>query len=83
MAQFETLTAPSQGRAVRLENGRPAVAADPWVHCGFCMPTCASGRVLTSEMDSIPQLRRCELSPRRAGTHPPARVRPGATGGGR
>ena len=32
----------------------PAViaAADPCVHCGFCLPTCASYRVLATEMDS-------------------------------
>jgi glycolate oxidase iron-sulfur subunit len=28
------------------------VAADPCVHCGFCLPTCASYRVLATEMDS-------------------------------
>jgi len=27
-------------------------AADPCVHCGFCLPTCASYRVLATEMDS-------------------------------
>jgi glycolate oxidase iron-sulfur subunit len=26
--------------------------ADPCVHCGFCLPTCASYRVLATEMDS-------------------------------
>ncbi|MEB3333781.1 MAG: (Fe-S)-binding protein [Cyanobacteriota bacterium] len=27
-------------------------ASDPCVHCGFCLPTCASYRVLGTEMDS-------------------------------
>jgi glycolate oxidase iron-sulfur subunit len=27
-------------------------ATDPCVHCGFCLPTCASWRVLGTEMDS-------------------------------
>ena len=30
----------------------PFIAADPCVHCGFCLPTCASYRVLATEMDS-------------------------------
>ena len=30
----------------------PLQAADPCVHCGFCLPTCASYRVLGTEMDS-------------------------------
>ena len=32
--------------------GLPTGAADPCVHCGFCLPTCASYRVLATEMDS-------------------------------
>ena len=32
--------------------GLPPGAADPCVHCGFCLPTCASYRVLANEMDS-------------------------------
>ena len=32
--------------------GLPDGAADPCVHCGFCLPTCASYRVLANEMDS-------------------------------
>ncbi|MFN9618962.1 MAG: (Fe-S)-binding protein [Synechococcaceae cyanobacterium] len=34
-------------------NAPPTLAAaDPCVHCGFCLPTCASYQVLASEMDS-------------------------------
>ncbi|MCP9860324.1 MULTISPECIES: (Fe-S)-binding protein [unclassified Cyanobium] len=32
--------------------GAGFIAADPCVHCGFCLPTCASYRVLATEMDS-------------------------------
>ena len=40
------MSAPSPPPAPALQ------AADPCVHCGFCLPTCASYRVLASEMDS-------------------------------
>jgi len=34
------------------EPGAGFIASDPCVHCGFCLPTCASYRVLGTEMDS-------------------------------
>ena len=43
-----------EGQAPRSVPPTAAViaAADPCVHCGFCLPTCASYRVLATEMDS-------------------------------
>jgi glycolate oxidase iron-sulfur subunit len=36
-----------------MENSPALISAtDPCVHCGFCLPTCASYRVLGTEMDS-------------------------------
>jgi glycolate oxidase iron-sulfur subunit len=32
--------------------GLPPGVTDPCIHCGFCLPTCASYRVLGTEMDS-------------------------------
>ena len=33
MAQFEKLTAPSQGTPIRFENGQPVVADNPIIPC--------------------------------------------------
>jgi glycolate oxidase iron-sulfur subunit len=44
--------AQERGGAVMAAASAVLSAADPCVHCGFCLPTCASYRVLGTEMDS-------------------------------
>ncbi len=44
--------APATPAPVTPAAAHPLPAADPCVHCGFCLPTCASYRVLATEMDS-------------------------------
>lgn len=40
------------GKLLTMNAPSSLAAADPCVHCGFCLPTCASYRVLGTEMDS-------------------------------
>jgi len=47
-----TSAQPSASAPVPAAGGALLAAADPCVHCGFCLPTCASYRVLGTEMDS-------------------------------
>ena len=47
------MNAPAPSAATTAPRPDPSLAAaDPCVHCGFCLPTCASYRVLATEMDS-------------------------------
>ncbi len=43
---------PTQKSLTTQQNLVPIDNTDPCVHCGFCLPTCASYRVLGTEMDS-------------------------------
>ena len=52
MAAMSLPSIATSGSPAAGETGAGFIAADPCVHCGFCLPTCASYRVLATEMDS-------------------------------
>jgi glycolate oxidase iron-sulfur subunit len=51
-ASCSTPFSPTGSPTALATGGAPAGSTDPCVHCGFCLPTCASYLALGTEMDS-------------------------------